>query len=129
MPPSPAMMRWDAMAMDCRPDEQNRFTVIPAVVTGSPARKAIWRAMFRPVAPSGLAQPMITSSTSAEWMPAGIGGEALHAVDDVVQAHLVGVEHRPAPVQGKTVTGQVDHVDVGSTRCNAVLQDRRPFVD
>src|SRR5213075_2435604 len=26
---------------------------------------AIWRAMFQPVAPSGLAQPMITSSTSS----------------------------------------------------------------
>jgi len=28
-------------------DEQKRFTVIPAVVTGRPARNAIWRAMFR----------------------------------------------------------------------------------
>ncbi len=70
MAPSPAMMRCDAMAIDCRPDEQKRFTVIPAVVTGRPARRAIWRAMFPPVAPSGLAQPMITSSTSAESMPA-----------------------------------------------------------
>ena len=32
---------------------------------GMPARNAIWRAMFWPVAPSGVAQPMITSSTSA----------------------------------------------------------------
>ena len=64
------MMRCDAMAIDCRPDEQKRFTVIPAVVTDRPARNAIWRAMFPPVAPSGLAQPMITSSTSAESMPA-----------------------------------------------------------
>jgi len=49
-------------------------------------------------------------------IPVGIGGEALHAVDDLVQSHLVGIEHRPAPVPGKTVTGQVDHVDVGSAR-------------
>src|SRR5439155_18657747 len=62
-------------------------------------------------------------------IPVGIGGEALHAVDDLVQSHLVGVEHRPAPVKGKTVTGQVDHVDVGSTQYNALLQDRCPFVD
>src|SRR5438552_654873 len=48
-------------------------------------------------------------------IPVGIGGEALHAVDDLVQSHLVGVEHRPAPVKGKTVAGQVDHVDVGGT--------------
>src|SRR5262245_12210538 len=51
--------------MVCRPDEQNRFTVMPGTVTGQPARTAIWRAMFPPVAPSGVAQPMITSSTSS----------------------------------------------------------------
>src|SRR4051794_1236212 len=57
-------MRWLASAMVCRPEEQKRFTVMPGTVTGHPARMAIWRAMFQPVAPSGLAQPMITSSTS-----------------------------------------------------------------
>src|SRR2546426_3389983 len=51
--------------MVCRPEEQKRFTVMPGTVTGQPARTAIWRAMFQPVAPSGLAQPMITSSTSS----------------------------------------------------------------
>src|SRR5678810_500136 len=59
------MMRWAASAMVCSPEEQKRFTVIPGTVTGQPARIAIWRAMFQPVAPSGLAQPMITSSTSS----------------------------------------------------------------
>src|SRR5215207_3247313 len=44
--------------------------VMPEVVTGRPARRAIWRAMLAPVAPSGLAQPMMTSSTSAASMPA-----------------------------------------------------------
>src|SRR5687767_6668125 len=58
-------MRWLASAMVCSPDEQKRFTVMPATVFGQPARIAIWRAMFHPVAPSGLAQPMITSSTSS----------------------------------------------------------------
>src|SRR5690349_20585237 len=38
---------------------------MPDVVTGQPARSAIWRAMLKPVAPSGLAQPMSTSSTVA----------------------------------------------------------------
>src|SRR5262245_6442498 len=37
---------------------------MPEVVTGRPARSAIWRAMLPPVAPSGVAQPMTTSSTS-----------------------------------------------------------------
>ena len=39
--PSPLMMRCDAMAIVWRPDEQKRFTVMPAVVTGQPARMAI----------------------------------------------------------------------------------------
>src|SRR3954469_15461772 len=65
MPGSPASTRCAAMAMVCRPEEQKRFTVTPEVVTGRPARIAIWRAMLPPVAPSGVAQPMITSSTSA----------------------------------------------------------------
>src|SRR3954471_17178091 len=58
-------MRCAASAIVCRPEEQKRFTVIPGTVIGQPARSAIWRAMFQPVAPSGLAQPMITSSTSS----------------------------------------------------------------
>src|SRR5689334_8086630 len=70
MSPSPHMTRCDAIAIVCRPDEQKRFTVMPAVVTGHPARIAIWRAMLRPVAPSGFAQPMITSSISAGSRPA-----------------------------------------------------------
>src|SRR3954451_8716514 len=65
MPGSPASTRCAAMAMVCNPEEQKRFTVIPETVTGKPARSAIWRAMLPPVAPSGVAQPMITSSTSA----------------------------------------------------------------
>src|SRR4029079_15664657 len=53
-----------------RPLEQKRLIVIPLVVIGSPDRKAIWRAMLLPVAPSGVAQPMMTSSTSSAAMPA-----------------------------------------------------------
>ena len=64
MSPSPLITRCDAIAIVCRPDEQKRLTVMPEVVTGQPARIAIWRAMLRPVAPSGLAHPMMTSSTS-----------------------------------------------------------------
>ena len=64
------MMRCAAVAMVCRPDEQKRLMVMPEVVIGRPARSAIWRAMLEPVAPSGVAQPMITSSTEAGSMPA-----------------------------------------------------------
>src|SRR5467141_75258 len=62
--------RCAASAMACMPEEQKRLTVMPAVVTGSPARSAAWRAMFWPVAPSGSAQPMTTSSTSPGSRPA-----------------------------------------------------------
>src|SRR5438093_1307255 len=62
--------RCAAIAIACRPDEQRRLTVVPAVVTGSPARSAAWRAMFWPVAPSGSAQPITTSSTSPGSIPA-----------------------------------------------------------
>jgi hypothetical protein len=51
--PSPASTRCEARAMVCSPEEQKRFTVMPGTVTGQPARIAIWRAMFQPVAPSG----------------------------------------------------------------------------
>ena len=56
--------------MVCRPLEQKRLMVMPLADTGRPARSAIWRAMLPPVAPSGVAQPMMTSSTSAPSMPA-----------------------------------------------------------
>jgi len=64
------MTRCAAIAMVCSPLEQKRFTVAPLVVIGRPARSAIWRAMLLPVAPSGVAQPISTSSTSAPSMPA-----------------------------------------------------------
>ena len=59
-----------ASAIACRPEEQKRLTVWAAAVTGRPARIAHWRAMLPPVAPSGLAQPIVTSSTSPGSMPA-----------------------------------------------------------
>ena len=62
---SSVMICCAAIAIACRPDEQKRFTVVPAVETGQPAQIAALRATFMPVAPSGWAQPMKTSSISA----------------------------------------------------------------
>src|SRR5258707_574564 len=67
---SPVMMRCAANAMVCRPDEQKRLTVTPGTVTGRPARIADRRAIFCPVARSGMAQPITTSSTSPGSTPA-----------------------------------------------------------
>ena len=44
--------------------------VVPAAVTGIPARISALRAMFMPVVPCGMAQPITTSSTSPTSMPA-----------------------------------------------------------
>src|SRR5258705_7178358 len=64
---APSLMMWfAAIAIDCRPEEQKRFSVSPATETGSPARIAATRAMLWPCEPCGWPQPMITSSTSLE---------------------------------------------------------------
>ena len=46
------MMRCAAKAMDCNPELQKRLMLKPAVVTGSPARSAMARAILPPVVPS-----------------------------------------------------------------------------
>src|SRR5262245_17604580 len=53
-----------AMAMAWSPEEQKRFTVVPATDAGSPARTSATRATLLPWAPFGCAQPRITSSIS-----------------------------------------------------------------
>ena len=55
-----AAMRDRLQPRGCR----SRFTVMPATVTGRPARSAACRAILPPVALLGSAQPMMTSSTS-----------------------------------------------------------------
>ncbi len=46
-------MRPAAIAIACRPEAQKRFTVVPAMLIGRPARTIAWRATLRPVVPSG----------------------------------------------------------------------------
>src|SRR2546428_10455328 len=53
------------MAIAWRPEEQKRLTVVPATVTGRPARTRATRATLLPWGPLGWAQPRITSSISA----------------------------------------------------------------
>jgi len=54
-----------AEAIACRPDAQKRFMVTADASTGTPARRLAIRATLRPCSASGIAQPTITSSTSA----------------------------------------------------------------
>ena len=63
------MIRSAAYAIACRPDEQKRLTVTADAVTGMPARRLAMRATFSPCSASGIAQPRITSSTSAGSSP------------------------------------------------------------
>ncbi len=62
---SPTRMRSAAIATALSPDEQKRLIVTPPVVLGRPASSTAMRAMFRPCSASGIAQPMIASSTAA----------------------------------------------------------------
>src|SRR6202046_4729893 len=58
------MIRCAAIAIACSPDEQKRLMVIAAASTGNPARNDAIRATLAPCSPSGIAQPMTTSSIS-----------------------------------------------------------------
>ena len=49
--------------------------------------------------------------------------------DDPIHPDLVGVEHRPAPVDGPAVAVDPHHVDVARPKRDPFLQDLRPFVD
>ena len=57
-------MAWAAIMMAWEPEEQKRFTVVPATSLGKPAAMAATRAVFMPWQPSGKPQPTITSSIS-----------------------------------------------------------------
>ena len=59
---SPVRMRSAAIDTAFKPDEQKRFTVMPATLLGRPARRIPIRATFMPCSYSGIAQPTITSS-------------------------------------------------------------------
>ena len=77
------------MAMACKPEEQKRLTVVPATVTGRPARIAAMRATFLPCGPCGWAQPRTTSSISA-----GIELRSLaQNVLDAMSGQIVGPGH------------------------------------
>ena len=75
----PAMIRSAAKAIACKPDEQNRLIVTADAETGIPARRLAIRATFSPCSASGIAQPRMTSSTSAR---SSRGGALQRGVDD-----------------------------------------------
>src|SRR5271156_668783 len=60
----PLMIRSAAIAIACKPDEQNRLIVSAETSTGNPARSDAMRATFIPCSASGVAQPRMTSSIS-----------------------------------------------------------------
>jgi hypothetical protein len=67
---SPRRMRSAAIATVCTPEAQKRLMVTPGTVFGMPASSRPIRATFIPCSASGIAQPTITSSTSAGSSPA-----------------------------------------------------------
>src|SRR5437762_5571241 len=84
---------------------------------------------------STIESPSFGRELGEEWrrLPKrGIGvgnrGQLFHSADNVVQAERVGIEHRSATIQRKAVARQVDQVDVGRAKGNALLQDARAFI-
>src|SRR5215216_2303663 len=65
----PTMMRSQAIAMVWSPEEQNRLTVCAGTVSGIPASNDDNLATLYPCVPSGIAHPMMTSSTSSFSSP------------------------------------------------------------
>ena len=61
----PAWISRAPATVACMPEPQSRFTVWPGTSTGKPARSRPIRATLRLSSPAWLAQPKITSSTSA----------------------------------------------------------------
>ncbi len=59
---SPVRIRSAAIETALSPDEQNRFTVMPATLAGNPASSTPIRATFNPCSNSGIAQPTMASS-------------------------------------------------------------------
>jgi hypothetical protein len=46
-----------------------------------------------------------------------------------LHADEIRVEHRPAAPAGEPVAGEIDHVDVGGAKGEALVEDARAFVD
>ena len=55
--------------------------------------------------------------------------KALHAGTDLKEAHLIGVFHGAASKDRKTVTGEVDHIDVACPHGHAFFNDASALVD
>src|SRR3982750_1385764 len=65
----PTSIRSAAEAIDWSPEEQKRFIVTADALTGMPARRLAMPLKLSPCSASGIAQPRITSSTSAGSRP------------------------------------------------------------
>ena len=68
--PSPTAIAWAAELIACSPEPHSRLTVSPPTSTGKSASSSAMRATLRLSSPAWLAQPRMTSSTSAGSMPA-----------------------------------------------------------
>jgi hypothetical protein len=67
--PSPTAIAFAAALIAWSPEPHRRLTVCPATSTGRPARSSAIRATLRLSSPAWLAQPRMTSSTSAGSIP------------------------------------------------------------
>ena len=70
MSAAPDLIIWLAMMMALRPEAQSRFTVMPGMCSGRPARMVAIRATLRFSSPAPLALPRMTSSMLSGSSPA-----------------------------------------------------------
>ena len=54
--------------------------------------------------------------------------EFVHPPHDAIEAECVGVEHRAAAIARKTISREVDDVEIGGTQRDTFLDDARTFV-
>src|SRR5258707_11527539 len=59
----------------------------------------------------------------------GLLGVIRQPVGDMLEANLVGIEHRAAAIDRPAIAIEPDHVDVARTRRDAFFEDARTLVD
>src|SRR3954471_3252016 len=105
-----SMIERAATAIACRPEAHCRSIVVPATVTGRPARIAPLRATFITMVPCCIAQPITTSSTSPGSMPARLAASAITWPAMVGPSVLFSAPRKalPTPVRAvETITASV----------------------
>src|SRR5437870_4863297 len=106
--------RCAAIAIACRPDEQKRLTVVPAVVTGSPARSRV-------VMRRAVGQPLSSVIMVTLGLGALVRGAAALAFGGVPAAIPLPVLASPIVIGGLPIAGDKLVAAAVAATCTAVV--------